>query len=205
VYSSQQAVDQVQNSLAATPGMAVAEIAGPGDPLATPELTLETLRLLRQHVPNLILSVATNGMGLTPEFVKALAKVGVSHVTITVNVVDPDLGQHIYRWCRDGRQLLQGHLAASRLLERQRLAVQALKASGLMVTVHTVVMPGINNHHVVAISREMKALGADRQTCLPLYPSPQTPFAVIPMPTPTEMAELRHRASRFLPQGSDCG
>ena len=33
---------------------------------------------------------------------------GVSHVTITVNAVDPDIGAKIYRWVRDGEEVLLG-------------------------------------------------------------------------------------------------
>ena len=44
--------------------IAVMGIAGPGDPFANPEETMETLRLVRERFPKMMLCVATNGLGV---------------------------------------------------------------------------------------------------------------------------------------------
>ena len=51
---------------------------------------METFELVREEYPNTILCVASNGLGILP-YVDRLAKLKVSHVTITVNGIDPDI------------------------------------------------------------------------------------------------------------------
>ena len=73
-------------------------IAGPGDPFANPDETLETLRRVRAKYPEILLCVATNGLNLPP-YLDELAKLKVSHVSITVNAVDPQIGAKICGIC----------------------------------------------------------------------------------------------------------
>ena len=83
--------------------LTVMGIAGPGDPFANPNETMETLRLVRAEYPDMLLCVATNGLGAAP-YIKELAELEVSHLTVTVNAIDPEIGQHIYAWVRDGKK-----------------------------------------------------------------------------------------------------
>jgi hypothetical protein len=46
--------------------------------------------------------------------------------------VDPEIGQHIYRWVRDGKVVCRGLKAAELLLSRPLEAIAALKASGII-------------------------------------------------------------------------
>ena len=204
VITPQQAVAYMEKVLEKEPRITVAGIAGPGDPFANAQKTLETMRLLRQRFPELILCLATNGMGLLPEYVQEIAEIGVSHVTVTVNALDPDISKQIYRWVRDGKSLLQGRKGAERLLERQLAAIKALKAAGVVVKVNTVVIPGVNDFHVVTIAQKMAELGVDLHNCMPMYPTPETPFETIPEPTPERMALLRRESKQYLQQMMHC-
>ena len=111
VLDPEQALMYMGKVLAAEPRITVAGIAGPGDPFANGEATMETMRLVRQNFPEMILCLASNGMGISP-YIEELAEIVVSHVTITVNAVDPDVGQHIYGWVRDGKMIYRGRQAA---------------------------------------------------------------------------------------------
>ncbi|MFX3697433.1 radical SAM protein, partial [Streptococcus suis] len=71
------------------PNLTVAGIAGPGDALANPKATFATLRLLKQAQPDVQLCISTNGLALA-DHVEQLAEVGVHHLTITINTVDPE-------------------------------------------------------------------------------------------------------------------
>ena len=73
---------------------------------------------------------------------------------MTVNAVDPEIGARIYSWVRDGKVIYRGIDAAKLLLERQLEAIAALKAHGIVVKVNTIVIPGINDHHVVEVARK---------------------------------------------------
>jgi len=90
-----------------SPAIRVAGIAGPGDPFATPEDTLETLRLVRNRYPKMLLCVASNGLEVAAHAAE-LAQLQVSHVTLTVNAIDPEIGARIYAWVRAGIRVLRG-------------------------------------------------------------------------------------------------
>jgi nitrogen fixation protein NifB len=125
-------------------------------------------------------------------------------VTITVNAVDPEVGRKVYSWARDGKVLYRGLQAAELLLERQLAAITALKSLGVTVKVNTIIIPGINDHHVGDVARKMAALGVDVLNLMPVYPNTDTPFADIPEPLPAQMALLREEAEEFLPQMRHC-
>jgi nitrogen fixation protein NifB len=203
VLSPDQAVAYVEKVLAAEPRITVAGIAGPGDPFANPRETMATIRALRQKFPDLLLCLATNGLGIGP-YIKELAELKVSHVTVTVNAVDPGIGQKIYRWVRDGKVLHRGQKAAELLLRRQLEAIAGLKQAGITVKVNVIVIPGINDHHVPAVAEKMRELGVDVLNCMPVYPNADTPFAEIPEPRPDRMEDIRREAEEFLPQMRHC-
>ena len=65
-------------------------------------------------IPDIKLCISTNGLAL-PDHVDELAAMNVDHVTITINMVDPEIGAKIYPWIFYKRQALHRHrgLAAS--------------------------------------------------------------------------------------------
>jgi nitrogen fixation protein NifB len=147
--------------------------------------------------------LATNGLNLGP-YIAELAELQVSHVTVTVNAVDPAIGARIYSWVRDGRVVYRGMQAAKLLLERQLDAIAALKAHDMIVKVNTILVPGINDGHVADVARRMAELRADIQNCMLMYPNAGTPFANISQPTPELMAELRTSLEGIIPQMKHC-
>jgi nitrogen fixation protein NifB len=62
VLTPQQAVYYLDRAMEKSPAIRVVGIAGPGDPFASPEETLETLRLVRNRYPEMLLCVASNGL-----------------------------------------------------------------------------------------------------------------------------------------------
>jgi nitrogen fixation protein NifB len=203
VLNPEQAVLYLDRVLEKAPNITVAGIAGPGDAFADPKLTMETLRRVRAKFPELLLCLATNGLNIAPH-IDELAELQVSHVTMTVNAVDPGIGAKIYSWARDGKVIYRGPDAAKLLLERQLAAIVALKASGMVVKVNTIVIPGINDTHVVQVARKMAGLGVDIQNCMTMYPNQGTPFADIPEPDPRLMARVRGDVEAIIPQMKHC-
>ncbi len=147
VLTPKQAILYLEQVLERAPYTTVAGIAGPGDAFANPRVTMETLRLIREQFPDLLLCLATNGLNVGP-YIEELASLNVSHVTITVNAIDPEIGAKIYSWVRDGKVIYRGIDAARLLLSRQLDAIAALKAAGIVVKVNTIVIQGVNDHHV---------------------------------------------------------
>jgi nitrogen fixation protein NifB len=203
LLTPRQALAYLEQVLDKEPRITVAGIAGPGDPFANPQETMETLRLVRERYPELLICLATNGVGLPP-YIEELAVLQVAHVTLTVNAVDPEIGARIYSWMRAGKKVYRGLAAAEALLDRHLESIAALKAKGITVKVNTIVIPGINDRHVEAVAAQMAALEVDVLNLMPIYPNADTPFAGVPEPSPEHMAGLRAQAEAHLPQMRHC-
>ncbi len=203
VLKPKQAIAYLEQVLEKEPRITVAGIAGPGDPFANPKETMETIRLIRQRFPELLLCLASNGLGLPP-YLDELAELNVSHVTLTVNAVDPEIGAKIYSWVRDGKVIYRGLAAAEVLLERQLESIRGLKARGITVKVNTIIIPGVNDHHVQDVATKMAELGVDILNCMPMYPNADTPFGEVPEPQPEQMTGIRREAEKIIPQMHHC-
>ncbi len=182
--------------------ISVVGIAGPGDPLANPNNTFQTLDLVRRKYPNVLLCLSTNGLMAT-SFLREIVRT-VSHITLTVNAVDASVGTRIYDWIRLGGRVYTGIEAASILLERQLETIQLLTRAGLVVKVNTVVIPGVNDHHIIDVARKMEELSVNIFNAMPVYPVEGTPFADVREPSGCEMRALRNRARAYLPQMTHC-
>ncbi|MEQ9235669.1 nitrogenase cofactor biosynthesis protein NifB [Coleofasciculus sp. E2-BRE-01] len=204
ILSPAQAAVYMEKVLEKEPRISVAGIAGPGDPFANPEETLGTMRLLREKFPDLILCLATNGLNLKPEYIDEIAEIGVSHVTVTINAIDPEITRKVYRWVRHEKSVYQGLKGAKLLLERQLEAVKGLKSAGITVKINCIVMPGINDHHVVEVAKIMAKLGADLFNAMAMYPTAETPFEGLTEPDGITMAKIRKECEEYLPQMRHC-
>jgi nitrogen fixation protein NifB len=203
VLTPQQAIAYLRDVVAKRPEISVMGIAGPGDPFANPDETMETLRLTRKHFPKMILCVATNGLNVAP-YADEMAELQVSHVTLTINAVDPVIGGGIYAWVRDGKRPLRGEEAAAVLSARQMDALVKLKARGITVKVNTIIMPGVNDDHIPEVAEKVSALGADIMNLMPLVPVKGAVFQELPPPDTMTTARLRLQCGQLLPQMTHC-
>lgn len=203
ILTPSQASDYLDAMKRKVPNLTVVGIAGPGDPFANPEETMATLTAVRRKHKDLLLCVATNGLGIGP-YVDQLAALQVSHVTFTVNAVDPEIGAKIYAWIRDGRRPMRGLEAAKLLLERQLDGIARLKAAGVVVKINSIIIPGINDQHLEAVARKMSELKADIMNCMALLPVAGSEFESIAAPDNLLVASTRLKAGRLLPQMSHC-
>lgn len=167
LLSPEQAAVRVLEARERDPRLTVVGIAGPGDALASPRQTFETLRLIRKQAPDLIFCLSTNGLAL-PDQVEEIVQHGVDHVTITINTLDPDVGTQIYAWVAWGGQRLESREGVSRLIERQIIGLQMLVERGVLVKVNSVLVPGVNDQDLVAVNEVVKARGAFLHNIIPL-------------------------------------
>ncbi len=203
VLSPEQAGVYVGKVLEKEPRISVAGIAGPGDPFANGPETIATLRLVRRQSPDMLLCVSSNGMGIGP-YIKTLVELEVSHVTITVCAVDPEISKHIYSWVKDGNVVYRGLDAAKLLLSRQIEAIRELKQFEITVKVNCIVIPGINDHHIEAVAAKMKELGVDLLNCMAMFPNVNTPFGNVAQPDKERMEKIRKIGEKYLPQMRHC-
>ena len=165
--SPDEAVRQVLAVASAIPQMTVLGIAGPGDALANPGKTFETFRQLRARAPDIKLCLSTNGLAL-PDYVDDICKYNIDHVTITINMVDPAIGEKIYPWIFCDHRRVTGREAARILHERQMLGLEMLTARGVLTKINSVLIPGINDQHLIEVNRAVKQRGAFLHNIMPL-------------------------------------
>jgi nitrogen fixation protein NifB len=162
-----QAVKKVLAVASEIPQMTVLGIAGPGDALANPKKTFETFRRLQEEAPDIKLCLSTNGLAL-PEMVDEICKYNIDHVTITINMVDPEVGAKIYPWIFWQHRRVTGIEAATILHRQQMLGLEMLTARGVLTKVNSVLIPGINDEHLIEVNREVKKRGAFLHNIMPL-------------------------------------
>jgi nitrogen fixation protein NifB len=194
VLTPEQGVQKTLAVAAAIPELAVVGIAGPGDPLANPERTFATFRALSEQAPDLKLCVSTNGLMLL-RYVDELIRHNIGHVTITINCLDPDIGAKIYPWIFWNHRRLRGREAAAILIEQQLKGLDMLVARDVLVKVNSVMIPGVNDGHLLDVNRTVKARGAFLHNIMPLIAQPEhgTYYGVTGQrgPTPAELQTLQ--------------
>lgn len=184
----------------------VVGITGPGDPLAVPEPTIRTLRLVRDKYPDLSLCLTTLGLG-GEMYAPELADIGLSHVTVLVDAVSADVAEKLYAWIRPSTKTVPLPDAVQVLIDEQAKAIAAFKRAGITVKVNTTVYPGINAGHVEEVAAAMAALGADIMGVVPFTPSGDAeglPAAT----TPELLSAVRDRAAlhmELMPGWDECG
>ncbi|MEK3791594.1 nitrogenase cofactor biosynthesis protein NifB [Paenibacillus sp. FSL R7-0204] len=177
--------------------LSVVGVAGPGDPLANPEQTFDTFARVRKHVPDVSLCLSTNGLTLY-RHVDEIMELGIRHVTITINAIDPDVGQAIYPWVSDEGVRYEGREAAELLISRQLLGLEMLAKLGILVKVNSIMIPGINDHHLTAVSARVKELGATLHNVTPLIIAPGSQYEADgrKAPRPKELLNLQEQLGR---------
>jgi len=178
----------------------VVGVAGPGEPLAN-AATLETLRRVHCEFPELMKCISTNGLLLESKLPQLL-DAGVTTLTVTMNAVDPAIGQRIYAWVRHRGALLRGREGAEMLIARQTRGVRAALDAGLVVKVNTVLIPGVNDQHLDRLAHCLKGLGVHLMNIVPVIPAGQ--MRDQRPPTCDELRRARSDCEQSIPQFLAC-
>jgi len=178
-------------------GSTMVAITGPGDPLATPDITLQTIELIRARYPEVKIGLRTLGLG-SATLAGRLARAGLNYVEMQVDGTKPAVLEKIYAWIRPGMKTLKTSEAVALLINEQRHGVSALKFHELKVVVTTTVYPELNIDHVAKISAEMMELGADGISLIPYAPEPGAEVS-LESPAPAAIAAAAAKAATFLP------
>src|SRR5208283_1067562 len=168
----EQAAKKALAVAATIPQMTVLGIAGPGDPLANPAKTFKTFELVAAQAPDIKLCLSTNGLAL-PEHIGTITKFNIDHVTITINMVDPEVGAKIYPWIFYKHKRYEGIEAAKILSDHQLRGLEMLTERGILCKVNSVMIPGVNDKHLVEVNRAVKSRGAFLHNIMPLISAPE--------------------------------
>lgn len=196
VLSPEQAERKVKGVAAQLMQLSVVGIAGPGDPLANADKTFDTFARVKKHVPDVMTCLSTNGLTLY-RHIDRIVELGIGHVTITINAIDPDVGKEIYPWVFDEGVRYEGREAAALLISRQLQGVEELAKRGILVKVNSIMIPGVNDEHLLEVSKRVKELGATIHNVTPLIIAPGSQYEKDgrKAPRPKELIQLQEKLS----------
>lgn len=207
LLTPEQALLKAQTVAKAIPQLSVIGIAGPGDPLANPVRTFTTLALIREAMPDIKLCLSTNGLTLS-EHVEELLRLGVDHVTVTINALDEVIAAQIYKWIYLDGKRYTGVEAGRLLIERQMQGLQALSEAGILTKVNSVLIPGINDSHLAQLSQELRRNNVFLHNIMPLISQPEhgTEFGLSGQrePSDSELEKVRELSGGNVKQMKHC-
>jgi MoaA/NifB/PqqE/SkfB family radical SAM enzyme len=203
ILSPSEAMERYIKLKETMPNLTVVGVAGPGDALANFDKLRETFRLIREQDPAVTFCIATNGL-LLPQYISELKELDVSHITVTVNAVDPAIGAKIYKHVYYMGKKYTGVEGASILLANQLAGIKMLSAEGMVCKVNCVTLKGINDHHIYEVSKAVAALGAYMVNIMPHLPVKGSEFEGLERMTNKEIMVLREQCGVDIKQMKHC-
>ncbi|WP_044916610.1 radical SAM protein [Butyrivibrio sp. WCE2006] len=176
------------------PSIKVAGIAGPGDTLAT-DYALQTFEKIGEAHPELLKCMSTNGL-LLNERAQEVIDAGVDTLTVTVNAVDPEIEAKLNDYIIYHGEKIEGVEAAKILIKNQIEGIKKVAAAGVTIKINTVLVPGINDHHISEIARTVREAGAIIYNIIPLIP--QHKLKDIERPTCELLEKARKDAEKYI-------
>ncbi|MEZ0536689.1 nitrogenase component 1 [Caldicellulosiruptoraceae bacterium PP1] len=183
--------------------LSVVGIAGPGDALSDFEKTKETILLIKDYDPDVTICLSTNGLML-PYYIDELKNIGVSHLTVTINTINPYIGKDIYKYVNYFESQYKGIIGSKILINNQLEGIKHLKEKGIKFKINTVVINGINTNCIEDIAKLAKENGAELLNLMPLIPVKGTLFENLTPISKQELNELRKKYSDIIKQMYHC-
>ncbi|MBL4931568.1 nitrogenase cofactor biosynthesis protein NifB [Clostridium paridis] len=183
--------------------LTVVGIAGPGDSLANFEQTKRTLQLIKNYDKDVTFCLSTNGLML-PFYANDLVELGVTHVTITINAVDPKIGAKVYKYVDYLGTKYIGEEAAEILLNNQLLGLKFLTSKGIVCKINIVMLKGINDGHIEEVVKKVKEYGATITNIMQLIPVKGSVFEEMPLVSNVELMNLRKKCGEHIEQMYHC-
>ncbi|MDR1765369.1 MAG: nitrogenase cofactor biosynthesis protein NifB [Lachnospiraceae bacterium] len=203
VLSPDQAIGRFLVAKEKLPNLTVVGIAGPGEALANFDETRKTLQMIREADPDILFCLSTNGLML-PLYAKELAALGVSHVTVTVNAVDPEIGAKIYKHIEYMGATYTGKEAAAILMANQLAGIRMVVEAGIACKVNCVAIRGVNDGHIDEVAKMAKALGAQMTNIMPHIPVAGSAFGHLERLGAADIDRLRDLCEAHIPQMRHC-
>lgn len=185
------------------PNLKVIGIAGPGDALANFDEVRETLKLIRKEDPEITFCLSTNGLML-PHYAQELIDLGVSHVTVTMNAIDPEITAKVYKFVDYEGVIYTGIEAATILLNNQLAGIKYLTDRGIIVKVNIVMLKGINDEHIFDITKKVKELGVEITNIMQMIPVKGSEFENMPLTSNKEINDMRKKCGENIKQMYHC-
>ncbi len=203
ILSPKEAVETYINAKNKLPNLKVVGIAGPGDALANWSKTAETIELIKAVDPDVTFCLSTNGLML-PKYADALTELGVSHITITINAVDPNIATKIY-----SNVLFDGNVytkleAAAILIKNQFQGLKMMSERGAVCKVNIVMIKDINENQIKEIVEMAKANGAYMTNIMKMIPVTGSVFENVEPVSNEKLSDTRKSCEDSLKQMYHC-
>ena len=129
-------------------------------------------------------------------------KVGIRALTVTINAPDSSIGKHIYSWAKYQGTIYRGEEAAALLITKQFSGIRKALDAGLSVKINTVLIPGVNDQHMVKLALRLREAGVKLMNIMPLIPSGK--MKNYQAPTCDELRKTRQDCEELVPQFYRC-
>lgn len=183
--------------------LTVVGIAGPGDALADWQYTKQTIERIKAVDDSIVFCLSTNGL-LLPEYAREIIDLGINHVTVTMNALDPAIGAKIYKFVSYKGKRYEGTEAAELLCRNQLAGIKYLTDHNVLVKINIVMVKGINDRHIPEVVRKVKELGVFITNIMPLIPAPGSAFEEFPQTSMKEINEMRNLCQLDIQQMRHC-
>lgn len=203
VLTPEQALEKYKIVKAKVPNLKVIGIAGPGDALANFEATKKSIELIKGEDKDVIICLSTNGLML-PFYAVELVNLGVSHVTITINTIDPEIGAKLYKEVNYLGTSYKGKEGAELLLHNQLSGLKYLSSKGIVCKVNIVMVKGVNDERIPEVVKKVKACGAFITNIMQMIPAPGSAFENMPFVSQLELNDMRKKCEVDLKQMYHC-
>ncbi|MFZ5986545.1 MAG: nitrogenase cofactor biosynthesis protein NifB [Bacillota bacterium] len=181
----------------------VVGIAGPGDALADFESTKASIELIKKEDPDITFCLSTNGLML-PYHADDIIDAGVTHITVTINAIDPAIGAKIYKEITFRGKKYTGERASEILIRNQLTGLEYMARNGVICKVNIVMIKGINDGHIEEVVQRVRACGAYMTNIMPLIPARGSAFEDMSQTSNVELNEVRKKCQVHLKQMYHC-
>lgn len=143
---------------------------------------------------------------MLPDFIDIIQKLGIRHVTVTMNAIDPVIGSRIYAHVRYKGITYRGEEAAALLIRQQLEGIALLTARGILCKINSVHIPEVNGEHLKEVAGTVHRLGAFSHNIMPLILSPGSHYSKLDFRTPTleETDRVQKASSAIMPVMRHC-
>jgi len=203
ILSPTQALERFKEFKGKLKNLTVVGIAGPGDALANFDEVKKSIQLIRNESPEITFCLSTNGLML-PFYANEILELGVSHVTITINTIDPEIGAKLYKEINYLGVKYIGVEGARILLQNQLSGLTYLASKGLVCKVNIVYVKGVNDSGIEATVKRVKECGAFMTNIMPMINAPGSKFEHITTVNTEELQIMRKKCEVDLKQMYHC-
>ncbi|OGH99336.1 MAG: hypothetical protein A2104_02005 [Candidatus Melainabacteria bacterium GWF2_32_7] len=181
----------LKENLELYPSLKIVGIAGPGEAFAEPEIVYQSLKIVRNHFPDMKLCLSTNGLAVIDN-IDLIKELNIDYITVTVNTLNPVTASKIY------------HTDIETLLNKQQNGLKELVKADITTKVNSVVIPEINMEDVIDVARFAGKIGIFAQNLISFYPVKGSLFENLREPSKEEMDKLRFECSGYIKQITHC-